>query len=191
MIKTNMGAIMRKCRTQLGIIGLGNVLMGDDALGPHSVALLASRWEWPDSVALLDLGTPGPELAQLLLPFEKVVVVDSVNTGAQPGSVARIGHSELTAAPEPGTRTPHDPGLVMAMRQLELTGDGPAEITLLGVVPENLDTGAGLSPTVRAALPALLEAVVAEAASHAIIPKKRAFPLPENLWWEPLPADTE
>ena len=47
---------------QVSIIGLGNVLMGDDGLGPTAVMQLAAEYDFPEEVKLLDLGTPGLSL---------------------------------------------------------------------------------------------------------------------------------
>ena len=47
----------------VAVVGVGSVLTGDDALGPTAVALLRAGRELPDSVYLLDAGTPGSDLA--------------------------------------------------------------------------------------------------------------------------------
>lgn len=168
----------------LGILGIGNVLIGDDAIGPHVIALLESRWEWPRSVTLIDAGTPGPELASLMLPFEAVLVVDAVETGEPPGCLVCLGKEALAATASPNFRTPHDPGLSAALLHFEFLGQGPREITLLGIVPDRTHTGTTLSPSARSALPGLLALVLREAARHGILPGKREAALPENLWWE-------
>ena len=47
------------------VLGLGNVLMGDDALGPWVIQHLLTQWEVPPSVRVQDLGTPGLDLHPL------------------------------------------------------------------------------------------------------------------------------
>ena len=48
------------------VLGLGNVLMGDDALGPWVVHHLVSTYDFPPEVAVVDVGTPGLDL----VPYE-------------------------------------------------------------------------------------------------------------------------
>jgi hydrogenase maturation protease len=45
---------------RIGVLGVGNVLMGDDGIGPFVLKILESRYEFPPNVVLHDLGTPGP-----------------------------------------------------------------------------------------------------------------------------------
>jgi hydrogenase maturation protease len=43
----------------IGVLGVGNVLMGDVGIGPFVVKILESRSEFPSNVELHHLGTPG------------------------------------------------------------------------------------------------------------------------------------
>lgn len=174
---------MSPVQASFGIIGIGNVLMGDDALGPYLISLLQSRWEWPEAVELVDAGTPGPELSLIMQPFKSIIVIDAIDIGAAPGTLARLSREQIMAAVS-AKQTPHDPGLTAALQQLELMESGPAEIVLLGAAPDRTNLNTGLSKSMRSALPGLLEMVIQELAQHKIFPKKRATPLPENIWWE-------
>jgi len=171
----------------LGIFGIGNVLMGDDAIGPYTINLLQSRWEWPETIDLIDAGTPGPELASLMQPYKIVVVIDAVDTCAAPGTLVRLEREALMDASPWPLRTPHDPGLTAALLQFELMENGPGEITLLGVVPDRTNTDVALSSAARSVLPGLLELVMQVLAKHGIFPKEREKNLPENIWWERKP----
>ena len=44
---------------KIAVIGIGNVLAGDDAVGPHVVRVLEAHYELPDGVQVIDAGTPG------------------------------------------------------------------------------------------------------------------------------------
>lgn len=171
----------------LGIIGIGNVLLGDDAVGPYAIALLESQWEWPERVTLLDAGTPGPELATLLEPFTAVIILDAVDTEYPAGTLVRLERTAILEGLTAKMRTPHDPGLTAALSQLELLGCGPSEVCLLGIVPDRGNMEAFLSPAARSALPGLLEMVVEEAGTYCGPPRRREAPLPENIWWESKP----
>jgi len=171
----------------LGIIGIGNVLMGDDAIGPYAIAVLESKWEWPETVAFLDAGTPGPELATLLESYDTVIILDAVDMEYPPGTLVRLEHQDILEGQTAKMRTPHDPGLAAALLHLELLGHGPSKVCLLGMVPDRANTDAVLSQAARSALPGLLEVVVDEATKFCGPPTRRETPLPENMWWERRP----
>ena len=59
---------------RIGVLGIGNVLMGDDALGPYVVQLLDSMYEVPADVELVDLGTPGADLPLYLDSLDAAVI---------------------------------------------------------------------------------------------------------------------
>jgi len=84
------------------VIGLGNVLMGDDALGPWVIHHLSANYELPDDVQLLDAGTPGLDLTPYLSGVPVVILVDTVRSDGAPGEL-RLYRKEslLKLAPQP------------------------------------------------------------------------------------------
>ncbi len=167
------------------VLGIGNVLMGDDAIGPHAVKVLEAGWEFPPEVAVIEAGTPGLDLTVFLHGVEAAVVVDAVHAkGAAPGEIRRYDREALLAGSPVLAMSPHEPGLREALLTMEFTGGGPRQARLVGVVPAGVETGAGLSAAVRAAVPALVEAVLAELASLGARPRRRQHPAEPDLWWE-------
>ena len=65
---------------RIAVVGLGNVLMRDDALGPTAISLLVSRYDFAPGVAVEDLGTPGLDLHPHLDGLDVVIIVDTVLT---------------------------------------------------------------------------------------------------------------
>ena len=167
------------------VLGLGSVLMGDDAVGPWTVRLLEAGYELPSEVTLVDLGTPGPELAHYVSGLDALVVVDSVRHSAlRPGSVVEL-RDEAILRGCPGPRlSPHDPNLRDALLAAELLGGPPKRLVLFGVVPERVELGTGLTAAVNAALPRLLAAVVDELAALGVPAVARAQPDAPTVWWE-------
>ena len=76
------------------MIGLGNVLMGDDAFGPWVVQTLLAEHDFPEGVAVEDLGTPGLDLTPYVTDLEALVLVDTVRADAPP---ARCGCTDGTS----------------------------------------------------------------------------------------------
>lgn len=175
---------------RIGIVGLGSVLMGDDALGPYAVELLASRWRFPDGVSVLDAGTPGPDLVDYLAGLDAAIVVDTVRPVSKsgvsepPGTVLLYRSDEVMALPTSPRMSPHDPDLRQALLTAELAGEAPAEVLLVGVVPARVELGTELSTPVRESLAAVESVVVAELARLGAPAGRRTRPRGAHIWWE-------
>jgi hydrogenase maturation protease len=169
---------------RVAVLGLGNVLMGDDALGPYAVRLLEARYELPGRVPVLDIGTPGLDLVPYFEGVDALVLVDTVRSEAPPGTLRLYRRDEILKHP-PRTRvSPHDPGLKEALLSLEFAGHGPREVLLVGVVPGRTGQGVGISDPVRAALPAVHAEILRELERLGVPAIPRRAPLPPDIWWE-------
>ncbi len=158
--------------------------MGDDGAGAAALAWLDAGWELPEGVERLDLGTPGPYLAELLRGYEAVIVLDTVNAKGSPGEVRVFRGDAVAPASAAGPRlTPHAPNLREALDELAVEDLKPKDFVLLGILPAKVAIGTDLSPAVAAGLPTLVAAAVAELAAlgHEVPP--RAHPLEPDLWW--------
>jgi hydrogenase maturation protease len=80
------------------VIGCGNILRGDDAVGPTLIRELHQRG-LPDGVRLVDGGTAGMDVAFAMRGAGRVVIVDAANTGNPPGTLYRVPAEELAQLP--------------------------------------------------------------------------------------------
>jgi hydrogenase maturation protease len=88
------------------------------------------------------------------------------------------------ALPTAPRLSPHDPDLRQALLTCELAGRAPAELLLVGVVPDRVELGTELSPAVRAALPAVEAVIVAELRRLGVEPARRERPAEPAVWWQ-------
>jgi hydrogenase maturation protease len=161
--------------SSLLVLGLGNVLLRDDGVGAAAVARLIDQYELPDSVSVLDGGTLGLSLLPYLEDAASVLLVDAVTADAPPGTLVRLERDEV--GPAVATRlSPHQIGVADLLDGAQWRGRYPSRVLLLGIVPESLDLEVGLSPSVAAALPALVECVVEEARACGFHFSRRANP---------------
>jgi len=173
----------------IAVIGLGNVLLGDDAVGPYVIELLRTGYDLSagndaaPAVELLDVGTPGLGLPAYLCR-DAVVLVDAVAADAEPGSVGLYRREDLDALPAKPRVSPHDPAVQEALWLAELDGRGPRELLLVGVVPEHLRLGEAMSARMRAAAPKAVAAVLAELQRLAVEVRPRAGAPRPRFWWE-------
>ncbi len=143
------------------VLGIGNLLLGDEAVGVRIVEALEQRYSLPAHVEVLDGGTSGMELMEAMANRDHLIVADAVLTGCAPGSVAVLHDEEIPAL---FTRkvSPHQLGLSDVLMALRLTDEFPQRLTLVGVVPESLEPGIGLTPVVSQAIePALAQVLAA------------------------------
>ena len=167
----------------IAVIGLGNVLLGDDGFWPFVVELLRARWKFPATVALVDAGTPGLDLVTHLDGREVAILVDTVAATGAAGELRRYRGEELRRMPPKPRVSPHDPAVQEALGITELAGRGPREVLLLGVIPESRELGAGMTHSVRAAAAVAAALVVRELASYGAAPLLRPEPGDPDAWW--------
>ncbi len=144
------------------VLGLGNPLCRDDGLGVAAISDLVRHHRPPDGAVVLDGGTLGLSLLPHLEDAEKAILVDAIRDDVPPGTLVRLEGADVR--PAIGARlSVHQVGVADLFAAAELRGRLPRRLVLLGLVPAELDVAVGLSPAVAAGLPALVEAVIAEA----------------------------
>ncbi|MGA6205524.1 hydrogenase maturation protease [Nocardia testacea] len=148
-------------RSRVVVIGLGTGLRRDDGIGPL-VASFIAEWRIPQVSAEVSEGEP-TQLMDLWTGVDLAVVVDAtVCEPASPGRVLHIDTARLRRAPAAGCS--HCLGLAETVALAEALGRNPGRLVLVGVEAACLGTGFGLSPPVASAIPAVIEAVLADIA---------------------------
>jgi hydrogenase maturation protease len=146
------------------VLGLGNVLCGDDGVGAVAVHLLQRRYRAPAGVSVLDGGTLGLSLLPHLEQARDAILVDAIRAEGAPGSFVRLEGDEV--APAVAARlSVHQVGVLDLLDAARWRGLLPERLVLLGLVPESLHLGVGRTRAVEAALPLLVDQVVSEAAA--------------------------
>jgi hydrogenase maturation protease len=141
----------------LVVLGIGNVLLGDDGVGVHAVRALAEGGGLPPSADVIDGGTGGLSLLPIIRGAAALVLVDAVDVGADPGSRHVLTGAGLYAGLV--RLSVHQIGASDLLAVARLTGVLPAEVVLVGVQPASLAPDVRLSPVVAAALPGVLTTV--------------------------------
>lgn len=145
-------------RTRIVVLGLGNLMRTDDAVGMLAVEQLRGDERLPVSVSLVDGGTLGLDLMYPLDGATHLLALDAIDSGAEPGTLLRFAGEEI--ADLPISKSVHLLGFSDLIGAMRLTGSAPTEIVVLGVQPEKIAWGTQLTPTVEAALPGLVESAI-------------------------------
>jgi len=166
------------------VVGLGNVLMQDDGVGPHVARVLQAGWTVPENVQVLDLGTPGLDLVPHLADIDALIVLDAARAKAPPGTVLTWRGDDLCRRPAAPRLGPHDPGLEDTLRALDFAGRAPRSVLLVGVVPATVESGVGITADVRSAVPDAVDVVLTELDRLGAPAQPRERPEAPDLWWE-------
>ena len=143
------------------VLGLGNILMEDEGVGVAVIERLQQQYRLPAGVELLDGGTSGMTLLDDLRRREKLIVVDAVRTGQPAGTVVVLKGEQVPVFFR-SKISPHQLALSDVLAVLTLTGEKPADVTVIGVEPMSLETRLGLSAVVAGRLEALTARVAEE-----------------------------
>jgi len=166
------------------IAGIGNVLLGDDGVGPFAIKVLESQFDFPDNVELADLGTPSLDLPLHLSRANALILVDSARFGGEAGSIRLFRNREiLQSAPRARVDT-HSPALVESIALTELMGMLPRELLMIGVQGKRFEPGSALSRPVRQCIPHVVDAVRRELYRLGVLCEPKVDAAAPRVWWE-------
>ena len=143
-------------------MGIGNILLMDEGVGPEVSKRLLSRFSFPPDVEVRDCATMGFELLSEFRDFDRIITVDAVDgTGLEPGTVVTYEPDDIAMRDAPPSA--HDirfSDVILAARMLGYRAEGHC----VGVQVENMspsDFHIGLTSKVEAAVPLAMETVIA------------------------------
>jgi hydrogenase maturation protease len=140
------------------VIGLGSPLMGDDGLGLLALEALSRSHAFDPEPLFVDGGTWGMNLLPIIESAERLLLVDAIRAGGTPGELVVIERDGLPLGL--GIKlSPHQIDLQEVLALAELRGRLPGEAVAMGLEPELVELGCGLSPAVARGLDALLEGI--------------------------------
>lgn len=143
------------------VLGIGNLVMSDDAVGVIVAQRLMEQYSFPSWVEIMDGGTLGLDLLPKLENISHLLMIDAVETGEKPGTCVRLSGQELPIALQTKV-SPHQMGLKDLLAVAELMGHAPKEMVLIGIQPGSIDMEVGLTVPVAAELDLLCNKVLTE-----------------------------
>ena len=141
------------------ILGVGNVILTDEGFGVRAAEYLDHHYTFPDNVQIVDGGTLGIELTQYVTGTNKLLVIDSINGGAEPGTVFRF-HNDAIMEHFQDKLSAHEVGIQDVLALLTVTGHKIPEVIVIGAQPFDLEAGVGLSDGMQALLPQSVEQIL-------------------------------
>lgn len=133
------------------ILGLGNLLYGDEGFGVRLAQYLYAHWDFPPGVSVVDGGTQGQTLLTFVEEADSLLVLDAVDFGLEPGELTL--REEVPAYVTAQKVGPHQNSFSEVLGLAALRGTQPRHCALLGVQPAAMTLGAHCSPEVERILP--------------------------------------
>ena len=154
-------AVNDRIQPRILVIGCGNVLRGDDAVGPELVRRLRLHGLPPDTECV-DGGTGGIDVAFRMRGVAEVILIDACSSGSEPGTLFEVSGDALADLPPP--RGFHSHALrwdhALAWARAVVTECCPTGVTAFLVEKASCEIGAGLSPAVDHAVDRLVDHLV-------------------------------
>jgi len=141
---------------KLLILGVGNLLRRDDGVGLKAIELL--RQENLSNVDLIDGGVDGLGLIDVIKPYSHALIIDAVDMRLAPGAVKLFSAHDAKFKIKNDALSTHGFGLAEALGLLEKLGC-KTEIKIIGVQPQDISFGEGLTEVVATKLPEIIKLV--------------------------------
>jgi len=135
------------------IMGAGNILMGDEGIGPIALTYLFDHFDFPENVALLDVGTTGLGMLPNIEDSDHLIIIDAANDSGHPAGTV-IFYTPEDLADQQVMHSAHDQRLTDVLFAAKMTGVELKSVVVVGIQIESLEQFVlELSQPVQAAVP--------------------------------------
>ena len=169
--------------SNVAIIGIGNILLGDDGVGPYVVRTLEASYEFAPNVQVLDVGTPALDFIDNLVGMDAVILIDSVENDRPAGTITLYRKEDILRHGISVRMDPHSPALGESLLTADLIGICPKELLLVGITGRTYDAGCELSPEVRKTVDLAIDVVRAELRRLGVPCSLATNQAEPDIWW--------
>lgn len=152
-------------QTTVKVIGIGNPIAGDDAVGTHVIRRLLKH-QMP-GIEMIDAGSAGLSILNLLEGTAKAIIIDAFQSGRDEGQIIRLTMPKdldhiSNLAWNSAMASTHLIGLGEALLMGQVLGSLPPDLVIYGIELCRTETGSGLSVNVARAIEAVTIRIVQE-----------------------------
>jgi hydrogenase maturation protease len=140
------------------VIGVGNLYRHDDAVG--LIVARALREKDPDHVEILEMSSEGAALIEAWQGRERVILIDAVHSGAEPGTIFRFEAHHQPIPTKFFHCSTHAFSVAEAIELARSLGQLPKSLIVYGIEGKNFEAGEGLSPEVEHAASQVLDKIL-------------------------------
>lgn len=143
------------------VIGLGNILLKDEGVGVRCIQFM-KKMKLNDNIKIVDGATMGFDLLEELDGFKKIIIVDAVDMGKEPGYITSFNAEELLRVPLNEKFSLHEINLVDIVQLGKKLGYDFSNVRIVGIQPKDVSRGDKLSKIIEEKIPDLVERVLRE-----------------------------
>ena len=143
------------------VLGVGNLLYGDEGIGVHAARVLEEHYTFSENVRLEEGGTLGQFLLPSLTSCDIAIIIDAVCGGEAPGTLYRLEGGAVRNSL--GFRdSQHQVDLADILVQCDLIGQKP-QVVISGMEPQDIMTlQLEMTPLIASRQSKLIEHVIQE-----------------------------
>ncbi|MBR7025755.1 MAG: HyaD/HybD family hydrogenase maturation endopeptidase [Selenomonadaceae bacterium] len=141
------------------VLGIGNIILSDEGFGVRVVEYLEKNFTFPENVGLIDGGTLGVELTHFITGTRRLLIIDSIDGGAEAGKIFHLRDEEIKAHFAQKISA-HEVGIQEVLTILELTGKKIPHVELIGAQPFSLEAGVELTEPMKNLVPLFADKAV-------------------------------
>lgn len=150
-----------KNNKRIVVLGVGNELLSDEGVGIHVVKEIQQKNIFPPEIEVMEGGTDGFGLINIITDTDRLIVIDSIKGGSEPGTLYKFDIEDAPGTPDLFKTSVHQIGILEVINLSSLIGKTP-KTTVIGVEPKSITTGMELSEDVRAKIPRVIELIKEE-----------------------------
>lgn len=145
-------------RTDITILGLGNILMQDEGIGVHIANLLNNNYTFTPPVKIIDGGTTGTDLLPYFENSNKILIIDAANFDEKPGHIDIIYDDDILTMLTSKISL-HHLGLSDVLSMIKLLDINPDVICLVGIQPYHMELSLDVSVELKKDYGQILDSV--------------------------------
>jgi len=135
------------------IIGIGNILLQDDGVGVHVIERLENE-KLPSTIELVDGGTSTLDTLGFFLDYKKVIVVDCLKAGLEPGTIYKIKPEDIKDYKKENLSI-HDVQILDVVKMANMMDKYP-EVVIFGIEPEKISLNLEMTETMISKIPEII-----------------------------------
>lgn len=133
------------------ILGIGNILLQDEGVGVRVIEFLQTQPRL-EGVELLDGGTAGFDLLDIIADRKAIIVIDAVDAGHPPGTIVRFVSEDILTTDSPELSA-HHIDFAQTLKMAQLLNCAPQKVVIFGIQPASIEPGLNLTPAIASRVP--------------------------------------
>ena len=136
------------------ILGIGNILLKDDGVGVHTIRELENE-KLPSTIELVDGGTSTLDTLSYFLDYKKIIVVDCLKAGYEPGTIYKINPEDIKNYQSENLSI-HDVQILDVIKIANMLGKFP-KVVIFGIEPEKICLDTEMTETMKNKIPEVIK----------------------------------